>query len=46
MTNMRERGTQRRYPVAAIAVVCPSNDHRKPFSWQEQDLLSGTGSPP
>lgn len=46
MTNMWERGTQRQYLAAAIAVACPSNDHRKPFSQQEQDLLSGVGSPP
>jgi hypothetical protein len=31
---MRERGTQCQYTVAAITVVGPSNDHRKPFSWQ------------
>ncbi|WP_284741766.1 hypothetical protein [Amycolatopsis sp. RTGN1] len=46
MTNVRERGAQCQYLAAAIAVVCPSNDHRKPFSLQEQDLLSGAGSPP
>jgi hypothetical protein len=46
MTNMWERGTQRQYLVAAIAVVCSSNDHRKPFSWHEQDLLNSAGSPP
>jgi hypothetical protein len=46
VTNMRERGTQRQYLAVAIAVACPSNDRRKPVSWQEQDLLSGAGSPP
>ncbi|MEV6877837.1 hypothetical protein [Amycolatopsis sp. NPDC051128] len=46
MTNMWERGTQRQYLAAAIAVACSSSDHRKLFSWQEQDLLSGAGSPP
>jgi hypothetical protein len=46
MTNMRERGTQRRHPAAAIAAVCPSNDHRKPLSWTEQVSDSGSGSPP
>lgn len=46
MTNMRERGTQCQYTVAAITVVGPSNDHRKPFSWQEQELLGCAGSSP
>ena len=46
MTNTWERGTQRQYLVAAIAVACPSNDHRKPRSWHEQDLLSSVGSSP
>ncbi len=45
MTSMRERGTQRRYPAAAFAVVCPSNDHGKAASWQEQEFLSSAGSP-
>jgi hypothetical protein len=46
MTNMRERGTQGQYLAAAFAVVCSSNDHGKPVSWQEQELLSSAGSPP
>ncbi|MEU6261808.1 hypothetical protein [Saccharopolyspora shandongensis] len=47
MTTMRKRGTRRQYLAAAIVVVCSSNDdHQKPFSWQEESLLGGAGSPP
>jgi hypothetical protein len=46
MTNTRERGTHCQYIVAAIAVVGPSNDHRKPFSWQVQELLGCADSSP
>jgi hypothetical protein len=45
MTNMRYRGTQRQYLAAAFAGI-PSDDHGKPLSWQEQEILSGEGSPP
>jgi hypothetical protein len=37
MTNTRERGTQRRYPAAAIAVARSS---------RQVQGMGGTGSPP
>jgi hypothetical protein len=44
MTNIRKRGSQRHCFGAAIVAVCPSDDHDL---WQkQQELLSGTGSPP
>jgi hypothetical protein len=46
MTNMWKRGSQRHCFGAAIAAVCPSDNHNA-FRWQEQqELLSSTGSPP
>ena len=46
MTSIRERGTQRRYPVCVLAMACLSKDYCKPLSCREQGMPSSAGSPP